>query len=89
MKLLLATIYSNYSTHLVDASGIEMRGRVHLGSGGESAYRSVQTYLSLSSLPSTISFSVIPFPFIAVHRRLIPTEAFLFHFQETMVHVVA
>lgn len=24
MKLLLATIYSNYSTHLVDASGIEM-----------------------------------------------------------------
>lgn len=25
MKLLLATIYSNYTTHLVDAAGIEMK----------------------------------------------------------------
>ena len=34
MKLLLATIYSNYSTHLIDASGIEMRDAYTSGPEG-------------------------------------------------------
>ena len=34
MKLLLATLYSNYTTHIVDATGIEMRDAYTSGPEG-------------------------------------------------------